>query len=212
MALHQQSSLLSVKSIIGLFFALLLHLTFFKHGALASPVPNELEERYVGTISPDEGSTAYPDDGAITAAYIPSTQPTVFYSNIGAPDKAQNFAASISGRLLSDCFPEKYTKYNKRGKKGFQNFIDRASGILADKASGQVYFVGRWDLKVDACRVWARVEYDSLKANTAVTKITLVNADDFTQTMDYPGPSTSKVKRDRDYCFDWNGNGEDPIH
>ena len=219
MALHQQSPLLSVKSIIGLFLTLLLHLTIFDHGALASPIsstadqPKQLSERYAsGNLAPDTANSPYPSDDDIRAAYITSTQPTVFYSNIGPVDKARDFAASINGRLLRDCWPTDYTRYNKRGKPGFDNFIDRASGILADNAAGEVFFVGRWDMKVDSCRVWSRVEYDSLKANTQVTKITLVNVDDFTQKMDYPGLPTSKAKRDDDYCFDWNGNGEEPLH
>ena len=216
MAPHQQSPLLSVKSIISLLFTLLLHLTVFDHGALASPVGsvatqgNQLAERYTGDISPGNAAN-YPTDDEIRAAYITSSQPTVFYSNIGPPDKAQQFAASINGRLLRDCWPDGYSKYNGRGKAGYQNFIDRVSGILADNASGQVYFVGQWpDAHVDGCRVWARVEYASLQANTGVNKITLVDHNDFTQTKDYPGLNT-KVKRGGGYCFDWDGDNENPL-
>ena len=220
MALHQHSSPLSIKAIIGLFVTLFLHLTIFNYGASASPISSvetqadQLSKRYTGNISPNDPNSKYPSDDEIRAAYITSSQATVFYSNIGPPDKAQQFAASINGRLLRDSFPTDYTRYSGRGKAGYQNFIDRASGILADNAAGEVFFVGRWDLKVDTCRVWARVEYDSLKANTQVTKITLVNVDDFTQTMDYPGPQSikNKEKRDKDYCYDWNGDGENPIH
>ena len=210
MALHQQSPLLSVKSLIGLLFAFLLHLTIFDNGALASPLssvatqPNQLSERYTGDIAPGD-PTNYPTDDQIRADYITSSQPTVFYSNIGPPDKAQQFAASINGRLLRDCWPDGYSKYNGRGKAGYANFIDRVSGILADNAAGQVYFVGQWpNAHVDKCRVWARVEYASLQANSQVTQITLVDHNDFTQTKDYPGLNT-KVKRDDEYCVDWSG-------
>ena len=209
MALHQQSPLLSVKSIISLFVTLLLSLTVFDYGALASPVSNQLSKRYTGDVDPTV-SPNYPTDDEIRAAYITSNQPTVFYSNIGPPDAAQQFAASINGRLLRDAFPDGYTKYNQRGKTGYQNFIDRCSGILADNAAGQVYFVGQQNGFVDRNRVWARVEYVSLQANGQVTQITLVNKDDFTETSPYNGLNT-KVKRDGGYSFDWDGDIENPL-
>lgn len=223
MALHRPSPILSLKSIITLFFTILLHLTIFESGAIASPVssvatsPAQLSKRYDDSkIAPPGGQSGpdtsnYPNDDEIKAAYITANGPTVFYSNIGAPDKAHEFATSIGGRLLSDAFPAKYIAYNGRGKKWFQNFADRASGILADKASGEVFFVGRWDLAVDSCRVWARVEYQSLLNNPDVTKITLVDYSNFDNKKDYPGLPNQKVKRGNGYCFDWDGDREDPL-
>lgn len=225
MALHRQSPLLSVKSVITLFFTLFLHLTIFESGALASPFSsiatdsNQLSKRYYEKgIAPPGGQNGpdkspYPTDDEIKAAYTTANGPTIFYSNIGKSEPAHNFASSIEGRILSDAFPPGYLGYNGRGKKWFQNFIDRASGILADEASGEVFFVGRWDLAVDKCRVWARVEYPSLLANPQVTKITLVDYSNFDQKKEYPGlPEQSvKVKRDDGYCFDWDGDREDPL-
>lgn len=223
MALHRPSPILSLKSIITLSFTIFLHLTIFDSGALASPFlsiatsPVQLSKRYDDSkISPPgsqngQDTSPYPDDKQIKADYISARAPTVFYSNIGAPDKAHEFAASIGGRLLSDAFPPGYIAYNGRGKKWYENFADRASGFLADKASGEVFFVGRWDLAVDNCRIWARVEYQSLLDNPDVTKITLVDYSNFDNKKDYPGLPNQKVKRGNRYCFDWDGDREDPL-
>lgn len=224
MPLHQQSPKTPVWKALTLFTTLLLHLTIFQLGALASPFSviasdsSHLSKRYTGDISPATGNAGpdtsnYPTDDEIKAAYITANGPTVFYSGIGPPGPAVNFAESVGGRVLSQSFPDDYIKYQNRGKKWYQNFIDRASGIFADKASGEVFFVSVYNNKIDLCRVWARVEYSSLLDNPQVTKITLVDYTNFQNQKRYPGlpQQNSKVKRSNGYCFDWEGDAEDPI-
>ena len=224
MALHQQSPKLSVWNVLTLFFTLLLHLTIFESAALASPFSvigtdsSQLSKRYTGDIAPATGdkgpdTSNYPTDDEIKADYITANGPTVFYSGIGPPDPASSFAQSVGGRVLSQAFPTGYIGYKGRGKKWYRNFIDRASGIFADKASGEVFFVGKYNNEIDLCRVWARVEYPSLLENPQVTKITLVDYCNFENKKTYPGlpKQTIKLKRSDDYCFDWEGDTEDPL-
>ena len=105
------------------------------------------------TTDPGLDEPNYPNDHEISAAYQSTDGPTVFHSRIGIPEEAVTFAASIGGIFLKDAFPLGYIGYTGRGKKRVGNFIDRTSGILADKASGEVFFVGKWNLDVNLCRV-----------------------------------------------------------
>lgn len=235
MALYRQSFKLSTWNTLTL---LLLHLAIFEFSAQGSLLSYNttfskgLAKRYIGDIHPPKSSPGpdesnYPNDDEIRSAYMPSHGPSVFYSGIGDGDQAEAFAVSIGGIILKDAFPTNYTRYGGRGSKWYGNYIDRASGIFAEKASGEVFFVGMWNLEVDRCRVWGRIEYPSLLANPHVTKVTLVDYSNFANKRDYPGIPGQNSHRpkpvfpvgamsipggpDIDFCFDWEGDQEDPL-
>lgn len=169
----------------------------------------------------------YPSDEDIMNSCNPSG-PLVFWSQVpdGSSKAPFSFAQSIGGSILRDAFPKGYLnrKYNgvTRSQAWHQNFLDRASGIFADKASGEVYLVSNYALdgNVNECRIWARVEFPSIQA-TEATKVTLVDALDFsnTKTLWVPDNGNTGCRRDsaifvRDdnilACPDWNDYGDDP--
>lgn len=103
----------------------------------------------------------------------------------------------------------------------FQNFLDRVSGVFADKAveaGNTVYFVGQFDGTVLDCSIWKRIELQTLLDGGITIK--LVDYSNFQNQKDYPGSNSiiPIIPRDEDsvlekrgtgYCFDWPGSGED---
>lgn len=111
---------------------------------------------------------------------------------------------------------------NKRSEEWYQDFADRFSGVFAEKASGDVYVVSTWNFKIDDCRVWNRIEYPTLKDNSDVESVILVDYTNFAnQKVIYSNANgigkrgaldefAGLQKRDTPSCFDWDGYGDDP--
>lgn len=195
----------------------------------------DLVKRYSGTPSGKLGNggpadSDYPSDDEINQAYTAPSGPFVFYSGIGSSEEPYEFAKSLDNGavILRGAFTKGYITQGspKKSKEWFQDFLDRVSGFYADKAieaGNTVYFVGRFDASVAACSVWSRIELPTLTAGGI--KITLVDYSNFdnkkdypldlpNSPIDYPGIPPREVHgglvRRQDYCFDWQGDHEDP--
>ncbi|KAK2792987.1 hypothetical protein FQN51_001392 [Onygenales sp. PD_10] len=216
--------------IITLLVGFLLQSSLFQDGALASPIEDlharELAKRYIGTPSGKRGdggpdASDYQSDDDIRSAYIDTEGPSVFFAQIGDSGPAYKFAKDeVGGNIFRGNFPSKWTNRNGRSKEWYQDFADRFSGVFAEKASGEVFFVAPWDEEIEDCRVWKRIEFPTLIMNPAVSKITLVNYKDFGQRKAiwarpfFFGPALEKrenqLQKRENVCFDWDGYGEDP--
>ncbi|KAK2802248.1 hypothetical protein FQN50_007429 [Emmonsiellopsis sp. PD_5] len=212
-------------SIITLLVGFLLQSSFFQHGALASPIEDlharELAKRYTGTPSGKIGNggpdtSDYPSDDDIRSAYIDTS---VFFAQIGDSDPAYRFAKDeVGGNIFRGNFPSKWTNRNGRSKEWYQDFADRFSGVFAEKASREVFFVAPWDEEIEDCRVWKRIEFPTLVMNPSVSQITLVNYKDFGQRKAIwarpfivpPEKRENQLQKRESACFDWYGYGEDP--
>lgn len=232
-------------NIFALYLGILLSASFFRSTALASPIaetsalePHDLFKRYSGTPSGpdpkfnDGGDTSdYPSDSDITAAFIAPSGAFVFFSNIGdsqAPFNYANNELKNGAVILRGAYPKGYVtrgKNPKRSGKWFLDFLDRISGVYADKAvaaGNKVYFVGVMDTSgnpvVADCSIWNRIELPTLAA--AGIPITFVDYSNFANTKDYPVPTPTGLgpfksrslveKRGSGACFDWDGDREDP--
>ncbi|KAL9130676.1 MAG: hypothetical protein Q9217_001203 [Psora testacea] len=227
-------------NILTLCFGIILHTVLFQSTALAFPLAENsllspgLEKRYSGTPAPKEGdggpeTSDYPSDEEIRAAFIPPAGPFVFFSGLPDPQTNQapyKFSQTIPGaQILRNTFPRSYVnrRYKpnpERSMEWYQNFLDRVSGIYADKAveaGNTVYFVGQFDGTVRDCSIWKRIELPTLRA--AGISIKLVDYSNFENQKDYPPPIEILPLQEEDeviqlvepeYCFDWPGDGEDP--
>lgn len=195
--------------------------------AVTSLKPQDLVKRYEGTPSgkqkpggPD--TSDYNTDAEIAAAFTAPPGPFVFFSGIGDSQAPYNFAQTLSpaGAILRNTFTNGFITKGKpqRSEQWFQDFLDRASGHFADqavKAGKPVYFVGKFNGDVNSCSIWLRIELRTLAA--AGIQITLVDYTNFANQKAYPAPvidrrtqSGGLEKRAQDYCFDWQGDREDP--
>lgn len=232
----------AIFNILTLCIGIILHALSPQSTALASPIAENsvqlqsLVKRYSGSPSPKQGTggpdvSDYPTDDEIRAAFIPPTGPFIFFSGLPNPQTNQapfDFSQTIpGGTILRNAFPKSYI--NKRYKPNpqrsdewYQNFLDRVSGIFADKAveAGQdVYFVGKFDRTVLDCSIWKRIELPTL--NDGGINIKLVDYSNFGNQEDYypPAPpgfifrreddNNALEKRGTGVCFDWPGSGED---
>jgi hypothetical protein len=128
----------------------LLSLASTLSGVLSSPVPEppttrSLSKRYysdklTGKVGNGPDTSDYDSDDAIRAAYDSKgpTGPTVFFSTIGDTRIAEDFAGQVGGFIFRGAYPDGYPKRNKHSKGWYQNFADRFSGVLAEKATGEV--------------------------------------------------------------------------
>ncbi|MCJ1423559.1 hypothetical protein MMC29_001443 [Sticta canariensis] len=205
----------------------------FRSTALASPLVENsissrgLERRYDQTnISPKFGDTGpatsdYPSDDEINAAFIAPAGPFVFFPVCPTP---KQFAQTMQdATILRMAYPKSYVNQRfkpnpARSIEWYQNFLDRLSGIYADKAvaAGRtVYFVGDYDGTVRDCSIWRRVELPTLLAGGISIK--LVDYGNFSNQKDYTVPDLiisrdvdgALEKRETDYCFDWPGDDDD---
>ncbi|KAF2105788.1 hypothetical protein BDV96DRAFT_591868 [Lophiotrema nucula] len=199
-------------------------------GVLATPLPDVhsgLAKRYSGTPTGKQGDggpddSDYPSDDDIRGAYIAPSGASVFWSQIGTSQAPYDFAQSIGGVIVRGTYPKGYTNQNKRSSQWIQDFRDRFSAIYAEKASGEVFFVAPFDNKIDACRIWSRMELPSLMDNSDVTKITLVDYTNFANKKTIWEPTSIPFskreeainqllsKRADQACNDWDGYGDDP--
>lgn len=209
-------------------------LQFFQFTALASPLAensvqyHSLEKRYSGTPAPKQGdggpdASDYPSDDDIRAAFSQPSGPYVFFSGLPNPTTNQApyaFSQTVGGTIIRNTFPKSFLNQRfkpnpQRSDQWYQNFLDRASGIFADKAveAGKtVYFVGQFDGTVLDCSIWKRIELQTLLDGGI--SITLVDYSNFANQKDYPGTSSIDSgapfrKRGTGYCFDWPGRGDD---
>ena len=228
---------------------LTLYLGFFISTTLAFPLESNalqthaLAKRFKGEPAGKQGDggpeeSDYPSDDEIRAAFIPPAGPFVFFSGLPDPQTNQapyQFSQTIDGaQILRNAFPKSYInrRYKpnpERSEQWYQDFLDRVSGIYADKAveKGEtVYFVGLANAKVLDCSIWKRIELPTLIDGGI--SITLVDYSDFENQNDYPGTNiemfpggffksraldgddNALAKRETGYCFDWPGSLEDP--
>jgi len=118
----------------------------FSSPVLEPPTTRSLSKRYVSdkiTGKTKDGGpdpSDYDDDDAIRAAYDSKGPkgPTVFFTTIGDTRIAEDFAGKVGGFIFRGAYPDEYPKRGKHSKHWYQNFADRFSGVLAEKASGEV--------------------------------------------------------------------------
>lgn len=229
-------------NILTLCIGIILHSLSFQSTAFASPFAEDsaqlqsLVKRYSGDLAPKNPDppggpdvSDYPSDDEIRAAFIPPSGPYIFFS--GLPNPATNqapyeFAQTVGGVIVRNTFPASYLNLRfkpnpKRSEQWHQNFLDRVSGIFADKAveaGKDVYFVGRFDRTVLDCSIWKRIELPTL--TDGGINIKLVDYSNFGNQEDYLPPDISPIsfrrdesnvleKRETGYCFDWPGSGDD---
>lgn len=224
----------AILNVLTLCIGIILQSLWFQSTALASPLAanpvqsQSLEKRYSGTPSPKSGSggpkdSDYPSDDEIRAAFSQPSGPFVFFSGLPSPQTNQRpyeFSQTIGGTIIRNTFPKSYLnqrfKPNPiRSDEWYQNFLDRASGIFADKAveaGNTVYFVGQFDGTVLDCSIWKRIELQTLLDGGI--NIKLVDYSNFANQKDYfdsnvIDPGFFLSKRDTGYCFDWPGRGDD---
>lgn len=212
----------------------------FRSTAFASPLAGNplfskaLEKRYdQSNIAPKDGTTGpgtsdYPSDDDINAAFIAPAGAFVFFSGLPNPQTNQapyQFSQTLPGAaILRNAFPKSYINQRfkpnpERSSEWYQNYLDRVSGVFADKAvaaGNTVYFVGQFDGSVLDCSIWKRVELPTLLAGGI--EIKLVDYSNFANVKDYFSTPDSIFARDMDgtleeratgYCFDWPGDGDD---
>ena len=180
----------------------------------------------VGTGGP--ATSDYPTDEEIRNSFHNGTNsPFVFFSQIVDSTPAYYFAQSKGGAIFRQAYPPKYTTQQKRSKAWFQDFADRFSGIFAERASGDVYFVTKINHTVPDCRVWSRIA--TLTQNPNVESVILVDYTNFTnQRVIWTQPTSNITERglrgiaaraaaaktlwkpNDTYCLDWDGDGDDP--
>lgn len=231
-------------NLLTLCVSLILFASYFSSTAVASPVaatsdhgPHNLFKRYSGTPTGKEpekndgGDTSdYPTDDEITAAFVPPAGAFVFFSKMGS-EVPYKYATNTLGNgavVLSGAYPKGYVgrgKKPKRSQAWFLDFLDRISGLYADKAvaaGNRVYFVGVWDENgnpvIAKCSIWNRIELPTLIAGSI--PITFVDGSNVANTKDYPVPDPPVFspiiprelleKRGSGHCFDWEGDREDP--
>jgi hypothetical protein len=188
---------LSVKTFLTLFFAIFLHIASAAPTECASlstsanPCavdldPAELFKRYTGRSRGKEGSggpdhSDYPSDADIRKAYTHPQGPHVFYSGIGSDTTdPYKFSQEVGGVILRNAFPKKYLNQNKRSDQWLGDFWDRCSGIFAELAPGDAYFVSEFTKDtVQDCSIWVRIERPTLEASSSVKTIALVDRSNF---------------------------------
>lgn len=72
--------------------------------------------------------------------------------------------------------------------------------------------MGKFDGTVNDCSIWSRIELPTL-LDGGIGQITLIDYTNFQNRKDYPQLSSPVKPRDesaQDYCFDWEGDREDP--
>lgn len=193
--------------------------------AVSSLEPQDLVKRYKGTPSEKEDpggpeTSDYSTDAEIAAAFTAPSGSFVFFSGISNSQAPYGFAQTLSPRgvILRNTFPDGFISRGKppRSKQWFQNFLDRASGFFADQAvaAGKpVYLVGKFDGDVNSCSIWVRIELPTLMAGGI--PITLVDYTNFANQKPYQAPVMDRRTpkggaSPQDYCFDWEGDQEDP--
>ena len=195
--------------------------------AATSLEPQDLVKRYEGTPAGRRGpggpdTSDYNTDAEIAAAFTAPSGPFVFFSGISDSQAPYQFAQSLdpAGAILRNAFTNGFVTKGKprRSQQWFLDFLDRASGHFADQAvaaNQPVYFVGKFNGDVDPCSIWLRIELPTLVAGGIA--ITLVDYTNFANQKAYPAPVIDRrtqngglEKRAQDYCFDWQGDREDP--
>lgn len=188
---------LSIKTFLTLFFAIFLQIASaaptecnsLSSSAASCAVdldPRDILKRYTGHSRGKEGSggpdhSDYPSDADIRKAYTHPKGPHVFYSGIGSDTTdPYKFSQEVGGSILRNAFPKKYLNQEKRSAQWLGDFWDRCSGIFAELASGEVYFVSEFTKDtVQDCSIWVRIERPTLEASADVKTITLVDRSDF---------------------------------
>jgi hypothetical protein len=146
--------------------------------------PQELLKRYSGQARGklDPGGPEHSDcssDEELRKAYTYLKGPHVFYSGIGKDSTDPlRFAQEVGGVTLPDAFPKNYVNPNKRSIEWREDFWDRASGVFAELATGDAYFVTEFaqDTVMD---IWSRIERPTLEASSSINTITLVDRSNF---------------------------------
>lgn len=234
-----------------LFLAIALASTLFANFCSASPISldrvtenpaYDLLKRYdtrnvrgceAGPGEAGPSTSPYPNDDAIIAAFQnPQGRPFVFWTELdtlGSP-AARDFARTgvyqgqpVNGLLVDECFEDPNFLCTRPGDGGWGgNYIDRFSGIFADRSGVTVFLVTEaYDQELTrACSVFLRVEAPSLMQHMIQT-VVFVDAHDFTRqksvnlaTLLARFPQEGSIsKRDGTQlygCNNWVGYGNDP--
>lgn len=226
----------AVFNLLTIFLGVFLSATFLPQAALSSPIAGttslelrDLVKRYSGSPSGKIGdggpdTSDYPSDQDIADKFIKPSGPFVFFSGIQDSQAPYNFAESLKNgaKILRGAFPKGYITQGKPKKSSewLQDFFDRVSGFYADqavKAGADIYFVGKFDASFNECSIWSRIELQTL-IDGGITKVTLVDYSNPANHKDYPLPISDILPREEDgmlrkrqnYCFDWQGDREDP--
>jgi len=215
--------------------ALLRLLAFVFAGFLASLLASSAVASPIAAVDSKEiierapAPDPYPDLATCAAHVNLGPDKTVFFSNMEqssdgrtAPDR---FAQSIGGATFKTAFGTQPGNPNKMftdrwsgggSRTYYPQFAQRASLVLAQKASGIVYVLLRDDPngpRDDS--VWSKIERTALEQNSAVTKIVKVNPADFSQQIDlWLPPTTASRMSKRDVpggiILDWPAPADGP--
>jgi len=208
-------------------FTLILSIGLVFSG-LGFAAPTTDGESSPANIFAREDPDPYPVKAACTALCKTEPNKSLFYAGIGyGVTKAQ--VADFQKRepkkhLVGDLYTYNRLGFtSRRNTKGhtterYQRFADDFSEVFAEKSSGEVFVLLNWDSATDPCTVWERKEFPALKANAAVTKVTHVNPNDFSQTRQiWPVPArksprdeTQVLEKRVDKCLDDTTEGPPP--
>lgn len=194
--------------------------------------------RITGPIGRGPAETNYPSDEQINAAFIDTRgRPFVFWTELYTlrTPAARGFAhhgvyqgEQVNGILLEECFEDTQftcSRDDLDSQAWFANFIDRLSGIFADRSGPAAFLVTEsYDEELtNPESTFVRMEAPSLLQHQ-ITSIIFVNAHDQTKTkqvdlntllqkMDAMRVPSRKEKRDGmqlPFTFNWPGYGDDP--
>lgn len=201
--------------------------------ALASPIdetsiaPVALYVRDLTTPYPDD--YPYPKQSDCEAKVKTEENKSLFYTsqryNGYTAKQLRDCKKQLGLHIVGDSFtypagfdnPAKSTGNLDNDDSYYARFIDEFSTVFAAKSSGEVFLLLNFDIDPNnppaghCASTWYRVEFDALKANSAVTKVTQVNPTDFTQTRQiWPQTGTRMFKRqgsnstsDSSLCLDY---------
>ncbi|KAL8740124.1 MAG: hypothetical protein Q9190_007142, partial [Brigantiaea leucoxantha] len=165
----------------------------------------------------------YPEKDDCTNLVKTETDKSLFYTGLGGfgltAKQLQGYKRQKSLHIVGDSFtyrsgfvdPKNQPSDPVTADQYYKRFADEFSEAMAEQSSGEVFLLLDWATDANnppasACQTtWYRKEYPALKSNSAVTKVTQVNPQDFSQTKQiWPSGGPKLVRRGDDECLDWD--------
>ena len=188
-----------------------------------------LEENHVSIprLSPRDSYPSdypYPKKDECSNKVKTEMDKSLFYTGYGGfgltPKQMQDYKRQNKLHVVGDSFTYPSGFVNPRNQPSdpvlqaqyYKRFGDEFSEAMAEQSSGEVFLLLDWATDANnppngvCSTTWYRKEYPALKSNSAVTKVTQVNPNDFTQTKQiWPQSGGPKlVRRDDAGCLDWD--------
>ena len=167
----------------------------------------------------------YPKKDECSDKVLTEKDKTLFYTGYGgfglSPKQLVNYKTQNKLHVVGDSFtypsgftaPKNQPSDLDKADQYYKRFADDFSEAMAEKSSGEIFLLLDWATDANnppngVCQTtWYRKEWPAVKANSAVTKVTQVNPQDFSQTKQiWPQSGGSKLIRrdDDDGCLDWD--------